>query len=154
MGIIPNQSEKRFITRLMKNGKKSIRLNPIYSEANIRMNSNQFETKFLIQINPSSDCSKPNFQSESPQPWIHSDWYWLKIWFGLIQARIDLDWKLGFGLVRIHSDWCLGINRNQSINFWPFFIKRVTKERKRMKKKEGVLEGCLFFLSSFFVGFS
>ena len=27
--IIPNQSEKRFVTRLMKNGKKSIRPNPI-----------------------------------------------------------------------------------------------------------------------------
>ena len=29
MRIIPNQSEKRFVTRLMKNGKKSIRPNPI-----------------------------------------------------------------------------------------------------------------------------
>ena len=28
MRIIPNQSEKRFITRLIKNGKKSIRFKP------------------------------------------------------------------------------------------------------------------------------
>ena len=27
--IIPNQSEKRFVSRLMKNGKKSMRPNPI-----------------------------------------------------------------------------------------------------------------------------
>ena len=29
MQIIPNESEKRFVTRLMKNAKKSIRPNPI-----------------------------------------------------------------------------------------------------------------------------
>ena len=29
MRIIPNESEKRFVSRLMKNGKKSIRPNPI-----------------------------------------------------------------------------------------------------------------------------
>ena len=52
MRIIPNQSEKRFVSRLMKNGQKSIRLNTINSETSIRMNPNQSETKFLIQINP------------------------------------------------------------------------------------------------------
>ena len=52
MQIIPNQSEKRFVIRLMKNGQKSIRLNPITSETSIRMNLNQYETKFRIQINP------------------------------------------------------------------------------------------------------
>ena len=49
--IIPNQSEKRFVSRLMKNGQKPIRLNPINSETSIRMNPNQSETKFAIQIN-------------------------------------------------------------------------------------------------------
>ena len=63
--IIPNQSEKRFISGLMKNGQKSIRLKPINSETSIRMNPNQSETKFLIQINPNLNWSKPNFQSES-----------------------------------------------------------------------------------------
>ena len=29
MRIIPNQSEKRFVSRLIKNGKKSIQTNPI-----------------------------------------------------------------------------------------------------------------------------
>ena len=38
--IIPNQSEKRFIFRLMKNSQKSNRLNPIHSSS-IRMNLNQ-----------------------------------------------------------------------------------------------------------------
>ena len=38
--IIPNQSEKCFVSRLMKNGQKSIRINPIHS-ASMRMNSNQ-----------------------------------------------------------------------------------------------------------------
>ena len=52
MRIIPNQSEKHFESRLMKNGQKSIRLNPINSETSIQMNPNQSETKFSIQINP------------------------------------------------------------------------------------------------------
>ena len=38
--IIPNQSEKRFVSRLMKNGQKSIRLNPVNSVTSIRMNPN------------------------------------------------------------------------------------------------------------------
>ena len=79
------------------------------------MNSNQSETKFSIRsirsrIDPNRIFNQN--QSKSFQPWIHSDWFWLKIRFGLIRARIYLDWKLDFGLVRIHSDWCLGINRS------------------------------------------
>ena len=69
----------------MKNGQKSIQLNPINFETSIGMNSNQSETKFSIQINP----------NESK----------------LRLICIDLDLKLGFGLVRIHSDRCLEINR-------------------------------------------
>ena len=68
MRIIPNQSEKRFVSRLMKNGQKSIRLYPINPKTSIRMNPNQSQTKFQsrsIRINPTSDWSKPNFQSES-----------------------------------------------------------------------------------------
>ena len=34
MRIIPNLSEKRFVSRLMKNGQKPIRPNPINSETN------------------------------------------------------------------------------------------------------------------------
>ena len=41
MRIIPKQLEKRFVTRLTKNGKKSIRPNPIKSEETTRMNPNQ-----------------------------------------------------------------------------------------------------------------
>ena len=49
----------------MKNGQKSIRLNPIHSETLIQMNLNQYEAKFLIQVNPN--------QCESFKPWINSD---------------------------------------------------------------------------------
>ena len=52
MRIIPNQSENFFVSRLMKNGQKPIRLNPINSETSNRMNPTQSETKFSIQINP------------------------------------------------------------------------------------------------------
>ena len=44
-----------------------------------------------------------------------SEWIW---------ARIDSDWSGLKTWFRIHSDWCLGINR---IDFWPFSIKRDTK---------------------------
>ena len=52
MRIIPNQSEKRFESRLMKNGQKSIRINPINFKTLIQMNPNQSESKFSIQTNP------------------------------------------------------------------------------------------------------
>ena len=52
MGIIPDQSEKRSVSRLMKNGQKSTRLNPIYSEASIRINPKQTE---LIRSRNDSD---------------------------------------------------------------------------------------------------
>ena len=124
MRIIPNQSEKRFVSSLMKNGQKSIRLNPINFERLIRMNSNQSETKFSIQINPNQFKLgliqtkfyiriNPN-ESEVGTIQINSD-----IKFGLDQSelglnQIDLVWKLRFRLVRIHSDRCLGINKIKS----------------------------------------
>ena len=76
--IIPNQSEKRFVTRLMKNGKKVF--NP---------------------INPSSDWSKSNFQSESIRMNPRSEWFELiliknSVW---INPRSNwLDWS---GFIRI-----------------------------------------------------
>ena len=115
MRIIPNQYEKRFVSRLMKNGQKSTRLNPINSETSIWMNLNQSETQFSIQ-NPISNWSKPNFHSESIGMNPRSEWFRLKIRFGSVRTRIDLNWKFSFGLVRIKSDW-----------FLPFFVKRDTK---------------------------
>ena len=38
----------------------------------------------------------------------------MKIRFRSIRVRIDEGWKLGFELVRIHSDSCLGLNRIRS----------------------------------------
>ena len=81
--------------------------------------SKPIRTKFSIQINLSSDWSKPNFQSEimrmnrrSELLRIDSDWIEIN--------RIKSDWfltifhqtrcKTFFGLVRIDSDW-IEINR-------------------------------------------
>ena len=106
MRIIANQCEKRFASRLMKNGQKSIRLNSTNSETSIRMNSNQSETKISTQINPISDLSKPDFQSESIRNNSRLEWFGLKIWF-----RIDL----------IHSTCFFGLNRIRSDRFFTIF---------------------------------
>ena len=93
MRIIPKQSDKRFVSRLMKNGQKSIRLNPINSETSIRTNPNtSFQSK-SIRLNPSSDWSKPHFQSESILMNPSSDWFGL-IWI----ENLVSDW---FGFIRI-----------------------------------------------------
>ena len=57
----------------------------------------------------------------------YSDSFSFKIQFRSIRIRIDSDsfnLKTCFGLVQIHSDLRLRLNR---INFLPFFIKRDTK---------------------------
>ena len=101
MRTIPKQFEKRFVTRLMNNGKTSIRPNPIQSEATIRMNANQFETKFSTLINPNSDWSKPDFQSELIRMNQRSEWFGL-IRNGLIRVEnLVSNW---FELTRIESD--------------------------------------------------
>ena len=66
MRIIPNQSKIRFVSRLMRNGQKSIRLNPINSETSIRINPNHSDLRFI---------------------WINSNWK-----FGLGQSRLGLIW--------------------------------------------------------------
>ena len=71
------------------------------------------QTEFSIRINPN--------ESKVGMIRIDSDWK-----FGLDQyetglIRINLDCKLGFGLVRIHWDWCLGINRIRSDWFLTVF---------------------------------
>ena len=54
MPIIPHQSEKRFVTSLIKNGQNSNRPNRIQSEATIRTNQKpSFESESIrAQINP------------------------------------------------------------------------------------------------------
>ena len=94
----------------------SIRTIPIHSDICIRANANHSEP---FRTNPKNVLylvwwKTVKNQCESFRAWIPSDWFWLKIRLKSIRARIDLDWKLGFGLVRIHSDWCLGINRIKS----------------------------------------
>ena len=81
----------------------------------------------LIRFNPRKQCEwirtnpKPSFQSESIRGRKDSNWFWLKIRFGSIRARIDLDW---FGLIRIVASDYIGLDW---IEFLPFFIKRATK---------------------------
>ena len=93
---------------------KGWRINPINSVTSLRMNPKlSFQSRSIrSRIDPNRIFNQN--QSESCRPWIHSDRFWLKIW-------IDLDWKLAFGLVRIHSDWCLGIKRINSDWFLTVF---------------------------------
>ena len=112
-----------------------IRTIPIHSYICIRANANHSEpiwTTFCIlfdekrsKINPTIRDINPNEsepirnqvfnpdQYDSFRRWINADWFWLKFWFGSIQAWID------FGFIWIKnlvSDWCLTV-----------FIKRDTK---------------------------
>ena len=96
--------------------------------ATIRMNPFQSETKFSIQINLyqskltliQTDFSiriNPN-ESDAGMIRINFDWK-----FDLDQFEFGLitDWKLSFGLVRIHSDCCFGLNRIRSYRFFTVF---------------------------------
>ena len=47
--IIPNQSDKRFLSHLMKIGQKSIRVYPIHSALIRGMNLNESETSFQFE---------------------------------------------------------------------------------------------------------
>ena len=119
MRIILNQSEKRFVSCLMKNWQKSIRLDPINSETSIRMNLNQLgliQTEYSIGINRNhSDLGLIRIHSDSK--------------FGLDQSEL--------GLIRIEnfvSDWFEFIRIDISelivlsqIDYWPFLIKRDAK---------------------------
>ena len=118
MRIIPNKSEKRFVSCLMKCGQKPIRLNPINSETSIQMNPNQSETKFSIQLNPD--------QSESIRMNPRLEWFELilrenSVWINPRSNWFGLTWIENF--FRIGSD-LFGLIR---IGFRPFFIKRDTK---------------------------
>ena len=98
--------QKSVVSRLMKNGQKPIRLNPINSETSIRMNPNQSETKLSIQIN-----------SINPR----SEWFELILIENSVWINPSSDW---FGLIWIEnlvSDWCLGINRIRSDWFFTVF---------------------------------
>ena len=101
MRIIPNQSDNRFVSRLMRNGQKSIRFNPINSETSIWMNPNQSETKFSIQINPRSDSFGLILFENSV--WINPS----SDWFGLISIEnLVLDW---FRFIRIDVSELIGL---------------------------------------------
>ena len=98
------------------------------------MNSNQYETKFSIRINSSSNWSKSNFQSKLIQIILTSDSFgfiliensvWINPisnWFGLIWIEnLVSDW---FGFIQIVALDSFGLGL---IDFLPFFIKQVMK---------------------------
>ena len=86
-------------------------MNQVFSPNQSNLKS--IQTEFSIRINPNN--SNLRFIQ------IDSDWK-----FDLYQSelglnRINLDWKLGSRLVRMHSDWCLGINQITSDWFLTVF---------------------------------
>ena len=80
MRIIPNQSEKRIVSRLMENGQKSIRLNLTNSEKPIRMNP-----KFgLDQSGIGLIRIYLDWKLVFGLVWIHSNWF-----LGINQIKSD-----------------------------------------------------------------
>ena len=71
------------------------------------------QTEFSIEIN--SNNSNLGFIR------IVFDWKFALDQSELELIRIDLDWTLGFGLVWIHSDCCLGLIRIGSNRFFTLF---------------------------------
>ena len=96
----------------IKNRSDQIRFNPRQQSGWIqnqifhpnRSELGLIQTEFSIRIN--TDHSALGFIR------INSDWKF---------ARNDSDWKLVFGLVRIHSDCYLGLNRIRSNRFFTIF---------------------------------
>ena len=111
MRIIPNQSEKHFVSRLMKNGQKSIRLNPINSETWIWTNPKpSFQSTWIrTRIDPSRISNQNQCLGINR---IKSDWFWP--FFIKRYTKCFSDW---FGMLRIDSDTDIGMNRNSSD--WP-----------------------------------
>ena len=113
--------------KTIKNQSDLIQLITRHQSEWIRTNEKPSFQSRSIGINSSLDWSKPNFQLKSIQmnprsEWqIDSDWKFVVDQSELGFILIDLDWKLDFGLVRIHLDWCLGINRIKLDWFLTFF---------------------------------
>ena len=121
--------------KTVKNKSGLIRLIPRHQSKWIRTNPKSSFQSRLIRINPGLDRSKPNFPSESIRIIPTSDSFGL-ILFESFRARIDQDWKLGFGLVRIHSDWFLGINRIRSDRFLTVFHQMSNKTFLRLVRND------------------
>ena len=106
-----NQSE-------VKNRSNLIRFNPRRQSEWIRnqiLNPNQSEV-WLIQNEFSIRINSNHFN----HGFIRIDYDW-KFGFGSFRPWIDSDWKSCHGLVRIHSDSCLGLNRIRSDRFFTIF---------------------------------
>ena len=108
MRIIPNQSEKRFVSCLMKNGKNQsdlIWLIPKDQSEWIQNNPKPSFQSRLMRINPISNWSKPNFQSESIRiiPTLDP--------FGLIQSEFE---SIRMNPNQSRTKFSVQINLNQS----------------------------------------
>ena len=118
MRIIPNQSEKSFVSRLMKNGKKSIRPNPIL----IRGNNPNESKPIRKRIFHPNEFEVGMIRIENSV---------------LINSRSDWsDWKLGFGLVWIHSNCCLGLSRIRSDQSFTIFHQTSYKTFVRLVRND------------------
>ena len=93
----PEPVQKRFVTCLMKNGKKSIRLNPRKQSEWIRTNSEQSFQSRSIGIIPTSDSFGLILIENSV--WINPS----STWFGLIWIENLVSYSFGL-LTRINSD--------------------------------------------------
>ena len=146
MRIIPNQSEKLFVSCLMKNSQKSIRLNSIHSGNSMRMNPNQSETKFLIRIIPNnsdlgfiridsdwkfsldqSDLNWVNNPNE-PEPIRHQVFNPNQTDLGLIQTELSIRINPNeseVGMIRIDLDWKLGFGLVWTYSHWFLGINRI-----------------------------
>ena len=101
---------------------KPIRTIPIYSDICIRTNANHSEPirkTFCISFNAKRSKTDPT-KSELIRGYNPNESEQTETKFSIRinsnkskveMIRIDFDWKFGFGLIEIYSDWCLGINR-------------------------------------------
>ena len=77
-----------------------------------------------IRTNPKLSFQFESVQARIKPNRIHSDWFWLKIRFWSIRARIENLISNWFGFIRIVASDQIRLGR---IIFLPFFIKRDTK---------------------------
>ena len=110
-----------------------IRTIPIHSDIYIRANANhseQIRKTFCISFDEKRVKNRPNLIRFNPRQlskWIRanpnqSELELIKTEFS-IRAQIDWDWCRLKSWFRIHSDWCLWINRIRSDRFFTVFYQ-------------------------------
>ena len=111
MRIIPNRSEKRFVSRLMKNGQKSIRLIPQYRYEWIRTNPKpSFQSRSirinLIWIDPNRIFNK------NKSEWIRGRRFKLILIENSVWIHSSSDWFRLIWIENLVSDSFKSMSRN------------------------------------------